>query len=104
LVSREQLRPVIKYTFMKSRITIEVDFDKNNQPVIQVIRRPSDDTRDSLLGNFFEQAGYSSRWIRVEYKGEATDSGRRYHLSFVKPEQIVEEIELMQAVALRKPE
>lgn len=40
---------------MKSRITIEVDFDNGNQPVIQILHYPdSMDVRDKLIKNFTE--------------------------------------------------
>ena len=39
---------------MTSRITLEVDFENNNEPVIQVMYRHSDDVRDKLLSNFLQ--------------------------------------------------
>lgn len=55
---------------MKSRITIEVDFENKNRPVIQVLRAYSDDVRDTLLGNFIETLKHGHQWCKVEYKGE----------------------------------
>ncbi len=99
---REQLRPVLKQKNMKSRLTIEVDFDNHNEPVIQIIRQSSDDTRDSILHNFIEKRSQVHRWLRIEYKGEVLDGGSKFHLSPIYPHQLDEEIKLMQAVQLEQ--
>lgn len=52
---------------MKSRITIEVDFENGNQPVIQILQhRNSDDVRDKLLSHFLQQFGGSS-WCQIKW-------------------------------------
>ena len=52
---------------MKSRITIEVDFDNNNEPFIQVVNNhQSPDVRDKLLTHF-RQSMQQGSWLRVEY-------------------------------------
>lgn len=79
MTCREQLRPVNIQIFkqMRSRISIVVDFDNNNTPVIQIVQKSSDDVRDSLVHNFVEGVGHSSlsRWLRAEYKGERFTDG-----------------------------
>lgn len=40
---------------MKSRITIEIDFENNNSPYLNILHIHSDDVRDKLLKNFLEQ-------------------------------------------------
>lgn len=52
---------------MKSRITIEVDFD-NGKPYIKVAEDFStDDVRDKLISFFRQQLGSTSSWCRVEF-------------------------------------
>lgn len=49
---------------MKSRITIEMDFN-SLEPVIQVDARASDDVRDKLIQVFFEKLKGESTSLRV---------------------------------------
>lgn len=58
---------------MKSRITVEVDYDNNNQPVIQILSRNSDDVRDGLIKAFYQKLG-SSSWCKIEFKQDIQDS------------------------------
>lgn len=51
---------------MKSRITIEVDFDNGNAPVIQILSRNSDDIRDNLIKSFYQKLG-SSSWCKIRF-------------------------------------
>lgn len=60
---------------MKSRISIEVDFENEhhpNQPVIQIISRQSDDVRDKLIQQFLQKFNGSGlcaiRWEQ-HYEG-----------------------------------
>lgn len=57
---------------MKS--SIKIDFaDRGNgiEPVIKVKLIKSDDPRDGLLQNFFEQLGGESSWAQIYFDGEA---------------------------------
>lgn len=82
---------------MKSRITVEVDFENGNRPILQLIRKHSDDTRDSLINAFLEGRGHQSRWLRIEYKGDVLDGGSRFHINVIGTNDLPEESELMQA-------
>lgn len=89
---------------MNSRITIEVDFENNNTPVIQVVSQDSDDTRDKLIAHFLEGRQSLSRWLTIQYKGEklphpVTGEGRGsiFHLTVVPPKDFRQEIKLMEA-------
>ncbi len=53
---------------MKSRITIEVDFENGNQPVIQIMQGFSDDVRDSLVKSFLQKLNGSS-FCKIQYVG-----------------------------------
>ncbi len=96
---------------MKSRITIEVDFENANEPVIQILQNSSDDVRDSLISQFLQGREHLSRWLKIQFKGNRSDgeifhnfgTNNVYHISIVKPKDIEEEIKLMQA-ALKEPE
>lgn len=58
---------------MKSRITIEVDFDNRNEPVIQIISRKSDDVRDNLIQAFYQKLGGGSSWCKIVFKQDVLD-------------------------------
>lgn len=52
---------------MKSRITIEVDFD-TAKPYIKVVNdKQSDDVRDKLITHFRQMLGHTSSWCRVRF-------------------------------------
>lgn len=57
---------------MKSRITIEVDFENGNEPVIQILSRNSDDIRDNLIKSFYQKLGGSS-WCKIHFKQDVMD-------------------------------
>lgn len=50
---------------MKSRISIDVDYD--NQPVIKIEYLESDDVRDKLVKKFMEDFGGSSMWAHFSF-------------------------------------
>lgn len=93
---------------MKSRITIEVNFDEQNLPVIQIIQQSSDDVRDKLVRSFLQSLQHTSRWCRIEYLGNygvwnegddrTMNEAHRWHIRPITTVQIPEEIKLMQAV------
>lgn len=88
---------------MKSRITIEVNFEENNLPIIQVLNnRSSDDVRDKLITSFLQSLQHTSRWCKIIYMGNASIDEKepiyRWHIVPVTPQQIPEEISLMQAL------
>jgi len=92
---------------MKSRITIEVDFDENNLPVIQVLSESSDDVRDKLIQSFLQSLQHTSRWCRIEYIGNRSKFAppmdfdnpiHCWHIIPVRPKDIKQEIQLMGAI------
>lgn len=83
---------------MNSRISIEVNFENKNLPVIQVITRASDDVRDQLLRSFIQSLQHTSRWCTIKYIGEANEDGQRWYISPVLVDEIPQEISLMKAV------
>lgn len=96
---------------MKSRITVEVDFDNGNQPVLQILSHHSNDVRDRLLSVFLQSLAHTSRWATVQYVGSYDDhasnsqeigtsgNAHRWIIKPVPPEQLAQEIQLMQAVS-----
>lgn len=79
---------------MKSRITIEVDFDNGNTPVIQILQYPdSNDVRDALIRHFTQQLGGSS-WCQIKWK-EGLSDYNRIHISPISPLQLKEHAEVM---------
>lgn len=93
---------------MKSKITIEVDFENRNEPVIQILSRNSDDVRDNLIQSFLQSLSHTSRWCRIEYAGTrgiwgddstplSEDAARKWVIKTVKIGELEEESRLMAA-------
>lgn len=57
---------------MKSRITIEVDFDNGNEPVIQILSRNSDDIRDRLIKSFYQKL-HGISWCKIKFVQDIPD-------------------------------
>lgn len=86
---------------MKSRITIEVDFDNSNQPVIQILwHHNSDDVRDKLLSNFIQSLGAQSSWCKINFVNynEVTQANT-IHITPLKNTDLKEHAKLMKLVA-----
>jgi hypothetical protein len=82
---------------MLSRITIEVDFDKNNLPIIQILQSSSDDVRDKLVAAFCQSLQHTSTWCKIQFTG-GTDIVNRWQITPITPQELPEEIKLMEAV------
>lgn len=87
---------------MLSRLTIEVNFDEGNLPIIQVLNQQSDDVRDKLVTNFLQSLGHTSRWCRLLYIGNFSGNEHapinKWHIVPITPQELKEEIALMQMV------
>ena len=80
---------------MKSKITIEIDFDKNNCPFIQVINdRTTDDVRDKLVTAFLQSFGGTSEWCRVDFKA-TSDLTSVLNIYPITPDNLEKESELI---------
>jgi len=90
---------------MKSRITIEVDFENGNEPTIQIISRNSDDIRDNLIKAFYQKLGGSS-WCKIRFVQDIPDETQVTNMGFVEgfkrifitpipDEQLKDEAEIM---------
>ena len=95
---------------MKSRISIEVDFENENQPVIQVLSQDSDDVRDRLIKAFLQNLAHTSRWCKIIYMGNfgtydmvrekaMPNECHKWVIVPIKPSEIPQEISLMKALA-----
>lgn len=98
---------------MKSRITIEVNFDESNTPVIQVLSQSSDDVRDKLIQSFLQSLQHTSRWCKIIYMGNRSIHGTKesevnpvhcWNIVTIKPSEIPSEIKLMKAIINEPPE
>jgi len=77
---------------MTSRISIEVDFDNNNEPVLQILQRKSDDVRDSLLSAFLQKFNGNNRCsIEWKHQDNAPDGASRI---FIRPIKSGKEISI----------
>jgi len=85
---------------MKSRITIEVDFNNANEPVIQIMSRASDDIRDNLIKAFYQRLGGSS-WCKIRFeehyddRSDPVQSFKRILITPIPDEKLREEGEVM---------
>lgn len=79
---------------MKSRITIEVDFDNGNEPTIMVNLHRSDDVRDKLLQSFIEKFAHQRAWCKAFYMGDNMN-GKFFHITPIEPKDFVEQGKLM---------
>lgn len=66
---------------MKSRITIDLDWD--NQPIIKIEYSPSEDVRDKMVKKFLETFGGSSMWAQFSYTWGPDESSSR--VAIVRP-------------------
>src|SRR5438034_4776800 len=89
---------------MKSRITIEVDFEHGNTPIIQILKFNNDgevqeDVRDKLISYFLETLGYTSSWAKVAWVQNYCIDGRTVHqrinITPITPDKLQEEAEIM---------
>lgn len=94
MLSREQLSPILKHINMKSRISIEVDFENNNQPVIQILQDVSDDVRDKLIRSFTENLGGSS-WCQIKWQPNSVNGMNKIYISPISQSQLKEQAEIM---------
>lgn len=62
---------------MKSRVTIDVDFD--NQPVLKIEYVPSEDVRDKLVKKFLESFGGESRWAEFYFINDSQQLSKAVH-------------------------
>jgi hypothetical protein len=73
---------------MLSRITIALDFENGNQPVIKIQHYPqSDDLRDSLIGAFFEKLNGSTICTinRIDNIPEGSQKFNSYNTWVINP-------------------
>lgn len=83
---------------MRSKLSIEVDFENGNRPVIQVLYKSSDDVRDNLVKAFLQELGGSSNWCfikrTVDYipigSTEYDSAFTKHIISIVRPEELKE--------------
>ncbi len=88
--------PAINYINMKSKITIEVDFDNGNVPVIQILTaNESDDVRDKLLRHFTQQLGGSS-WCQIKWdENQPNTEFKRIFITPIKEKDFKKQAEIM---------
>jgi len=77
---------------MRSRITIEINFD-NGQPYIKVLEdRDSDDVRDKLVTFFRQKLGHTSSWMRCQPSGY---NGNIFEIHPITPMELKDESVIM---------
>lgn len=78
---------------MLSKIKVEVDFDHNNEPIIEILYRQSDDVRDKLIKSFIEKLGHVSSLCNIHCanKMQETDVNyavQRWVIKPIEPHQL----------------
>jgi len=68
---------------MKSRITIDVDYD--NQPILKIEYSESDDVRDKLVKRFLEGFGGLSSWCKYTPMNSGHNTTLESWLHPIKP-------------------
>lgn len=84
---------------MKSRITIDVDFENGNQPIIQIVSKKSDDVRDNLIQSFYQTLRGSS-WCNIKFVQDIMDEDperafKRIYITPIPEDNLKEQAEIM---------
>lgn len=94
---REQLSPILKHKNMKSRITIEVDFDNGN-PYLKVLNDiESTDVRDKLVSHFRQKLSGISSWCTVRFNDIPSHLNQQifFEIHPLQPKDLKEQAEIM---------
>lgn len=83
---------------MTSKITIEVDFDNNNTPIIQIVSRQSDDIRDKLIKSFLEKLGSQSSWCTIRATWTHQDGSQQWIITPISNDELQTQSRLMAAI------
>lgn len=89
---------------MKSRITIELDFDLKN-PYIKIVEdQTSPDVRDKLITHFRQLLGHESSWLKVgivsEYASTNGDKTTTMRIDPITPDMLSQEADEMKRIAV----
>lgn len=98
---------------MKSKVTVELDYENGNIPVIQILRvfpEPDEiheDSRDRMIHSFCQRLGYVSDWAKVDFVQNHAPDGRTKHqrifITPISPEELESQSMLMaERCGLRK--
>lgn len=89
---------------MKSRISIDFDFDNNN-PIIKIDYIHSDDLRDKHVKMFLEKFGSVSSWAQMRFLQDSPYGGtsRTAVLSPITHEGLIGHAALMKEVVEKNP-
>ena len=82
---------------MKSRITIEVDFDNGN-PYLKVINDQfSDDVRDKLVTHFRQKLGHTSSWCSVRFNDHLLNQDDKVYFEIhpIPPHELEHHVKVM---------
>lgn len=79
---------------MRSKITIEVDFDNGNDSAIYIKSEHTDDIRDKLVQDFISKFAGQSNWCRADFM-----TGDRVRIKPITAQQLHEQANLMQLMS-----
>lgn len=91
---------------MKSKITIDVDWD--NQPIIRIEHEDSPDVRDKLVKRFLETFAGDSCWATFYYDQGVTEmmekANRNAKIRPIEPWKLHEHVDIMKETVDREKE
>jgi hypothetical protein len=85
---------------MRSKLTIEVDFDNGKPYICVVMDRQSTDVRDKAIVAFrnkLGQLGINSEWCRVRFDDHAISGNQMFTIEPIQPHEMKDELELMKS-------
>lgn len=89
----------LKYKFMKSRITIEIDYNNNGQPYFRIMESPtSDDVRDKAITEFRRAFKHQSQWCVVDFGQVQMDGSIQWNIHPIPPQQLESYLPAIQSV------
>lgn len=87
---------------MKSRITIDVDYD--NQPIIKIEYQESEDVRDKLVKRFMETFNSKSYFATFFFTGLGTVLNSSATIRPIPPSELNRYLEDMKNISLQEKE
>lgn len=82
---------------MKSRITVEIDYNNNGQPYFRVMEdTTSDDLRDKAITEFRRAFKLQSQWCVVDFGQVQMDGTIQWNIRPIPPNQLKDEVLAMQ--------
>lgn len=80
---------------MKSRVTIEIDFEFGKPYFKVVADMESEDLRDQAVREFRQALGFDSNWARVRFHDQYKAGQKLFTIEPIAPSDLTQEVEMM---------